>query len=70
MTLRKIRALLYENGILLKDVAARAQRRPSTVRVVMAGKGTSRHIQGVIARMLKMPYEKLWGSESSHKRAA
>lgn len=60
MTLRKIRGLLYEQGISLKDVARHAGRSHATVRVVLSGHGTSHHIRKVVARLLGIPYKKLW----------
>jgi lambda repressor-like predicted transcriptional regulator len=66
--LRKIRALLYEKGISQKEVARITGRRPSTVRVVLSGRGTSRPIQETVAELLNIPYEELW--PNSKQRAA
>jgi lambda repressor-like predicted transcriptional regulator len=67
MPLRKIRGLLYEQGISLKEIALRAGRSHATVRVVMSGHGTSRHIQEVVSKILGIPYKQLW---DNHRKAA
>jgi len=61
VNLRKIKALLIENGIKHKEIARMASVNRVTVSVVLSGKGTSRNIQKTIAKALKMPYKRLWG---------
>lgn len=67
--LRKVKALLIENDIKLIDVAREARVNRVTVSIVLTGKGKSRRVQGVIAKMVHRPYEALWG-EPEFKKAA
>ena len=69
MTLRKIRGLLYEHGVSLKEVALRSGRSHATVRVVMSGHGKSRPIQEAVAKILRLPYEQVWNTNSRRKAA-
>lgn len=68
LPLRKIRALLVEHEIRVKEVARRAKVSPVTVSIVLTGKGKSSRIQHVIANAVGMPYEALW--EEPEERVA
>lgn len=59
--LRKIKALLIERDIKIKDIAALAGKSPTTVSIVLTGKGKSKLIQETISCALNLPYEQLWG---------
>lgn len=68
LPLLKIKALLIENDIKIKDVAKKAGVSPTTVSIVLTGKGKSRPVQKIIANMVHRPYEALWREE--FKKAA
>ncbi len=70
LPLNKIRALLVEHEIRVKDIARAARVSPTTVSIVLTGRGRSRHIQAVVAGMLGAQYETLWGREESPKKKA
>jgi lambda repressor-like predicted transcriptional regulator len=61
MTSNQIKARLIERGIKIKDIACKAKVSPTTVSIVLTGKGKSRHIQTVIAKAIKRPYGQVWG---------
>ena len=64
MTTNEIKALLVERGIKQKDIAPLVRPRPvhpKTVNIVINGHQRSRPIQEAIARILDIPYEKIWG---------
>lgn len=65
MNIRKIRALMVLKGIKVIDIAKMANVSPTTVSVVLTGKGTSRNIKQTIANALGRPYEKLWGKKAA-----
>lgn len=52
-------------GIKVIDIAKMANVSPTTVSVVLTGKGTSRNIKQTIANALGRPYEKLWGKKAA-----
>lgn len=57
---RKVRALMVLNGIKGVDIARKLKISPTTVYVVLTGKGKSRRIQKAIAEALGMPFGELW----------
>ena len=65
MTSNQIKARLIERGIKILDIANRARVSPTTVSVVLTGKGKSRHIQMVIARAIDMKYSDVWPQDKA-----
>ncbi len=65
MTLLKIKALLIENGIKVKDIAKKAHVSPVTVSIVLTGKGKSKNIQKTIARAIGMKYSDVWNNRKA-----
>ncbi len=66
--LKKIKAMLIERDIKINDIANLAGVSPTTVSVVITGKGKSIPIQKTIAEVLNVPYETLWRSQSLLRR--
>ncbi len=65
MKLNKIKAMMVERGIKYKEIAIKAGVSPETVYVVLNGHGKSMRIQKVIADVLGLPYERLWGKKAA-----
>ena len=65
MTSNQIKAALIERGIKILDIANRARVSPTTVSVVLTGKGKSRHIQMVIATAIDMKYSDVWPQDKA-----
>lgn len=70
LPLRKIRALLVEHEIRVKEIARRANVSPVTVSIILTGKGKSKNIQRTISTALRVSYEVLWGDEETQDKVA
>lgn len=57
---RKVKALMVLNGIKGVGIAKKLGVSPTTVYVVLSGKGKSRRIQKAVAEALDMTVEDLW----------
>lgn len=57
---RKVKALMILNGIKGVDIARELRVSPTTVYVVLSGKGKSARIQKAIAEALGMNVKDLW----------
>ncbi|WKZ32959.1 MAG: transcriptional regulator [Thermodesulfobacteriota bacterium] len=57
---RKVKALMVLNNIKGVDIAKKLGVSPTTVYVVLSGKGKSRRIQKAVAEALDMTVEDLW----------
>jgi len=59
---RKIRALLIERGITVRQIVQKLGLQPATVSGVINRHRRSRRIEETIVEILGLPYEDLWGS--------
>lgn len=57
-----IRGLLALRGIRVVDIARHLGVTKATVSFVIAGRTRSHRVQKIIAEMLDMPFETLWGA--------
>lgn len=58
---RKVKALLVEKGIKQKDIAAALGVTAGCVSGTISGRFQSLRIRKAVAKVLKMPYAKVWG---------
>jgi len=61
MDRQKIKALLVERGITQIEIARRLNLSPQTVATVINRRGRSYRVERMIAELLGVPYEDLWG---------